>query len=291
MKKIAISITLRTVIALALCFTLIGYPQLQISAAGATPSAADLKSQSQFRNEASRYENAMRAIAGISTMKLETTEDLKRAIAILDRERPNLKLFFSKLVVIGFSDSTFSNAVKKKMPDKQAAESFLKGLQADHKAVLRLDGAESLATRLQRTAESDATILRRAGERLKEAAEKIKRVGQVGRSPGFRHNDEFKVTRVGFRKKTLPIPAPNTVMQVAEILLFALACGAFTAAVILYGAFIIRVSENETGQAIVECKEAADDRYVTCAAGADIFKLAGCYTVWLFEHGACLFAN
>ncbi|HLF83670.1 MAG TPA: hypothetical protein VI837_05790, partial [Blastocatellia bacterium] len=109
----------------------------------------------------------MRAIAGISTMKLETTEDVKRAIAILDRERPNLKLFFSKLVVMGLSDSTFSNAVKKKMPDKQAAESFLKGLQADHKAVLRLDGAESLATRLQRSAESDAAILRRAGERLK----------------------------------------------------------------------------------------------------------------------------
>ena len=288
MNKIAISITLRTVIALVLCFTLIGYPQFRMSAAAAAiPVAADLKSESQFRSEASRYENAMRAIAGIATMKLETTEDLKRAIAILDRERPNLKLIFSKLVVTGLSDSTFSNAVKKKMPDKQAAESFLKGLRSDHKAVFKLDGAESLATRMQRSAESDAAILRRTGERLKESAAKIKRVSQGARSPGFRHNDEFKVTRVGFRENTPPIPGPNTVMQVAEALFFGLFVAAVIVAVASYGVFIIAVNNNETGQSLVDCMEAADGRYFRCVDGADFFKGVECYTVWLFELGAC----
>lgn len=291
MKKIANSVSLRGGTATALCLTFLIYLPLRVSSVGAVArAAADLKSESQFRSEASRYERAIRAIAGIATMKLETQADLKLAIAILDRERPNLKLSFSKLVVMAFTDSTFSSAVKKKIPDKQTAESFLRGLQADHKAVLKLDGAESLATRLRRSAESDAAILRRAGERLKEAAEKIKRVGQGVRSPDFRHNDEFKVTRVGFRKNTPPIPAPNTVMQLAEALLAGLFVGAVLVAVALYGTFIIAVSDNETGQALVECMEGADGRYFRCVDGADFFKQVECYTVWLLEQAACVSA-
>ena len=49
------------VIAIAVCFSLISYPQLRFSSeeGTATRAAADRKSESQFRSEAARYDSAI----------------------------------------------------------------------------------------------------------------------------------------------------------------------------------------------------------------------------------------
>ena len=154
------------------------YSPLRISTAKAAYLANEIKSESQYRTEAGLYESALGAIAGIATLKLDTPNDLKQALAIFDRARPGLKFFSSKLVVIAISDSAFSGAVKKKASSKLAAEAFLEELKADPKVVSRLDGAATLTTRLQQTAQADAAILRRVAERLKDAAERIKNTSQ-----------------------------------------------------------------------------------------------------------------
>ena len=291
MRRLVISITLKSTISLALCLTLVTQTQMRVAQAwvATAAGAAEIKNESQFRSEASRYDSAIRAIGGIATMKLETTDDLKRAVAILDRERSNLKLSFSKLVVLTISDSTFLAGLKKKAPDKPTAEAFLKLLNSDGRAVLKVDGAESLAARLRSSAQSDASILRRAGERLNEATAKIRRIGQGIRSPGFTHNG-FKMGLVGYAKVEPPIPSPNAAIQVVEVVIGALFVGAFVLAVIAYGSFLLRVNDNRTGQELVACQEAADVGYTNCAAVADIFGLAGCYTKWLIAQAACLLA-
>jgi hypothetical protein len=304
MKKIINLVTLRAGIA-TLCLSFVSYPTVRLSfAVGATGLVtSDLKSESQFRSEAARYDAAIRAISGITTMKLETGDDLKKALAILDRERPNLKLHFSKFVVLGLSDSTFSGAVKKRVSDQQAAEAFAKELEANHKAILMLDGAEALRARIRRSAESDAAVLRRAGERLKEVAAKLKKAAQQGAAPGLGVTDEFRVIRTGFGGATEPVDAHHTlsttpqrrgINPVIRVLLIILRTDLGQRIL-----DVLRPFENEDVDEVAACQEEADARYLTCVAAANDLpsgfpffqrevEQGACYGDWLFTQAACL---
>lgn len=309
MKKLTISVTLRAGIATALCLSFLLYPPLRPSSATAASAhaATDLKTESQLRSEASRYDGAIRAVAGIATMKLETPEDLKKAFAVLERERPNLKFHFSKLVVLAISDSTYSGAIKKKIPDKQAAEAFAKELEADLKAVLKLDGARSLKTRMERSAEADAAVLRRAGERLKLAGEKIKKAAQQAVAPDSGASSELRVIRAGFGAATQPFTAPSPVVFV-QLIILALAYAVivlnpiqvttFLAIGFLASLFTNLFTEEGQDQ-VAACQEEADDRYRSCESDANALPsgfplfireaaLALCYGTWLIETGDCL---
>lgn len=304
MMKIANSVTLRAGIAAALCISFLIYLPLRVSSAGTAAHAAiDVKSESQYRSEATRYGSAIRAISGIATMKLETGEDLKKALAILDRERPSLKLHFSKLVVLGLSDSTFSSAVKKRASDERAAEAFAKELEADRKTILKLDGAEALKARIQRSAESDAAVLRRAGERLKEASEKLKRAGQRGAAPGLGVRDEFRVIRAAFDRAPAPMNAHHTLSMALQrrglnpairVLLIILRTELGQRFV-----DVIRPLEQEDVDEVAACQGEADARYLTCVAEANRLPSGFpfferevaqglCYSKWLAEQADCL---
>jgi hypothetical protein len=308
MKKIANSFTLRAGIASALCLSFIIYSPLRVSSAkAATRTSADLKTESQLRAEASRYDGAIRAIAEVATMKLDTPEDLKKAFAVLDRERPNLKFHRSKLIVLGLSDSTFSSAIKKKAPNKQAAEAFAKELKADRKAILKLNGAESLTSRIRRSAESDSATLRRAGERLKEAAETIKKAGQRSAAPGAVPLDGLMLLQAGFSEVTQPTASLETLMMTpqggpAETIMIIAVTVALVFMVASYGylaAEYMGVGEKEDQDEVAACQQTVDGRYSTCVSEArDLpsgFPLylrelaeAGCYADWLFKQGECL---
>jgi len=303
--KIITTVTLKALIATALCISFLIYSPLRLSSALAMTghAAADLKSESQLRSEAARYDSAIRAISGIGTMKLETGEDLKKALAILDRERPSLKLHFSKSVVLGLSDSTFSRAVKKRVSDERAAEAFAKELKADSKTILKLDGAEALKSRIQRSAESDAAVLRRAGERLKEASERLKRAGQRGAAPGLGVRDEFRVIRAAFDRATEPLNAHHTLSTspqrrglnpIIRVLLVLLSTELGQRFV-----DVIKPFEQEDIDEVAECQGEADARYLTCRAEANRLPSGPlfferevaqglCYAAWLAAQADCL---
>ena len=299
MKNIITSVTLRAGIATALCIAFVIYLPLRVSSAAAAHVAIELKTESQYRSEATRYGGAIRAIAGIATMKLETRDDLKNARAILDRERPNLKFHRSKFVVMAISDSTFADAVKKMGSDKRAAEAFAKEGAADSRVVLKLDGAESLRTRIRRSAEADAAILRRAGERLKEAAQKIRQVSQ-GAATGFGATGEFKVIQAGFSEASQPNAALETPAMSAQDPLTIIAILWIAFIVLLPTVSIIVIlaryaGEEEDIDQVAECQETADNRYLSCVSEAndlpplvsDVAK-AACYGDWLINQAGCL---
>ena len=167
MRSIFNSAMLSATVAIALLINLIAPPQLSASSARMELRTAnmDLKSESQVRSEAARYESAIRAIGDIASMRLENPDEMKKALAILDREGPNLKFQRSKLIVLGLGDSTFAASVKKAAPDKAAAETLIKEVNADPQAVLKLNGAQPLVTKLGQSTEADAATLRRVSER------------------------------------------------------------------------------------------------------------------------------
>jgi hypothetical protein len=303
MKKIINLVTLRAGIATALYLSFLLYPPLRLSsakAAATTRPGADLKSESQLKSEAARYDGAIRAISGVATMKLETGEDLKKAFAILDRERGNLKLHFSKLVVLAISDSTFSSAVKKKLPDERAAEAFAKELKADLNGVLKLEGAGSLKTRMERSVEADAAVLRRAGERLKAAGERLKKTAHKGAAPGVWATGEFRVIRAGFSAATQPITAPSPVIFGPLIVIaISYAVGLFFPSVFV-GISVIQNIFTEQGQdQVAACQERVDASLSRCVSEAEDLPsgfpffiregaVAACYGTWLIQSGECL---
>jgi len=316
MKKIINLVTLRVGIATTLCLSFVIYPQLRVSSARITANrgAADLKSESQFRSEAARYDAAIRAIAGIGTMKLETGEDLKKAIAILKRESPNLKFQLSRFVVTALDDRTFTAAAKRKAPDKQAVEAFAKELGADPKAIFKVGGADSLKTRLSQSSQSDSALLRKVGTRLKEAAERIRRANQsTGRFFGVQ--EDLKVMRVSFADHRHAARAEASDIAAApSFLIIPLITYAIVVAAVLFYTVVVadlvglttaigNVAENfgseERRDEVAECQEKADDRYLTCVAEANRLPSGPlfferevaqglCYAAWLAAQADCL---
>ena len=295
------SVMLRAGTVMALCSSLLLYPALRVSASLAT-ARVEVKSESQFRSEAALFNRAISAVATIATMKLDTGEDLKRAIAILDRERPNLKLHRSKLVAASLSDSTLIAAVKRRATDARSAESLIKELEADPKNVLKLAGADALRSRLQQSAETDAATLRRVAQRLKEAGEKFQKATQGRAAIRDADPNELRFTRVSFSSEpetlvtpeTVSVPDPGTVILI--IIATAVAC-----AVIGYVAGRL-TNYLDLEDDIAECQEGADRIYARCLAGTEnlasgfpfFLKEAAtalCYSEWLGLQALCMVAG
>ena len=300
MKKIALTIQLRTIIASVLTVSLIAVP-LHLPSACAASAAIEVKTESEYRSEAASFTRALSAVAAIATMKLETGDDLKKAIAILDRERPNLKLHRSKYIATVLSDAIFTSAVKRRAPDQTSAEALLKEIQADPKAVLRLDGAESLKGRIQRSIEADAATLRRVAERLKETAERIKKANQAA-SSGFHSAPELKLLQARFATESQPLNSVSTVSfpQVELVVFLIVATGV---ACFLIGYISGRLTNYlDLRDDIEECQASADDVYTRCLAGANnlpsgfpFFQretaTALCYAEWLGRQALCMVAG
>lgn len=304
MKNKAIRVAPRAVIVIVLGISLITYPCLSgSSSSAATAPAIDIKTESQYRNEATLYDRTIREIASIASMKLDSEAGLKQAIAILDRARPNMKLITSKLITMAFSDSTFSAGVKKKSPDKQAAEAFVKELSRDTKSVLKLEGAQSLSTRIRNAITTDAEILKRSAARLNDAAARIKQSGPRGAAHDLRERDDFKMGRVGFRpppnRATEPAPSimaadPATVFAIIFVAVVVIE-------VVILGPAVIRNIVTEEGRdKTADCLEGADSRLASCNARADrdfppsgltflvnLGARALCYETWLIQVALC----
>ncbi len=300
--KIAKHIPLKALIAVAVGSSLLFSLPLRASSATRPVAIADLKTESQLRTEASRYDTAMRAISGISSMKLDTGDDLKKALVILNRERPNLKFFRSKFVVIGLNDTNFVNAARKRVPDKVSAEAFAKELTADPKVAFTVSGANSLKTRLAQSIAADAATLRRAGEKLKEAAAKFKKP-QAHHAPTPGMTNDASVVLGGFSRATSIIETTSApVLDPASIAVIVTAIIVYASIAYLglkwFGPSFGIGTEADKDQ-VAECQQDTDDRHARCVSEArDLpsgFPLflreaaeAGCYGDWLLRQAACL---
>jgi hypothetical protein len=259
-------------------------------------AAAAIKTEAQYKSEASRYEAALRSVSAIADSKLETADDLTRAVAIIERARPDLRLLLSKVVAASLADSTFTAGVKRRASDKQSAEALVKELSSDRNAVLKLAGAEQLKTRLLASIQKDSAALRRSGERLKEAAERIRKSSERGAAGDHSGAGGFAFAKAGFTKATpaetvtaAEPPAPQDPATIAFVVLGVI----FAVDVVLIAAAVIKNASTEEGRdATAECLERVDRRLAQCRAEArrafiPALAEAACYADWLIASGAC----
>jgi hypothetical protein len=166
--------SLRKLAALGLSFSVFTLPIFGLPPQPLAPIVSELKTESQLRTEAGSYDTAIREITRVATIKLSTPDDLKAATAIVSRQGSNLRLIRSKLVIIGLSDSGFVDAGRRRTQDRKAAEAFAGQLAKDPNLVFKLSDGQTLANRMLSAVEAHRTLLRKAAEHLKLAAEAIK---------------------------------------------------------------------------------------------------------------------
>lgn len=309
MNQITTFVTFRLGVVATLCVAFVVYLPLRVSSAvSRTNVAADLKSESEFRSEASRYEAAIRAIGGIATMKLDTGNDLRSALEILKRETVNLRFFRSKLVALALSDSTVMGAAKRRATDKRAAEEFTRELNGDPNSVLKLTGADALKTRLQRSRDADAATLNRAAEKLKEAAERLQKSRAANNAPPG-SNNHVRLIRTGFSEQQPVLEfseAMSSFMEPVSIAIASILIAVFVAAVLYPLAFsltlpIVKLIVTEDPDGLAECEDRADNRQSRCLddannlpSGLPFFQreaaIALCYVQRLQAEAACLIA-
>jgi hypothetical protein len=251
----------------------------------------DVKTEATYKAEALRFDNAIRAMAGIITMKLETPDDLKVARAIVERESGNVTLLLSKLVAMGLSDSTFVAAVKKKGPTAKEAEALFKAIVADPQKALELDGGRALHTRMRSVIASSADTLRRAGARLREAADKIKTRGSTGSEGG----NEMRLVRASHFVATGATARPPVLAVDPVLVAFAATLIVIAVVYIAYLAVLVKnVVTPEALTRLERCLAEARARRDRCWADArqqpwplDLAALAVCDADWLLAMAAC----
>ena len=117
----------RTVVCATFCITLTLAPLAQAQAPAQTPAqqlaatvaSLPFKSVEQLRAEAAAYDKAVAEIASLARTPLDTADQTKVAVAVVERDRPALKLFASKFAAIALDDKTFRDAVLKKLTDEK----------------------------------------------------------------------------------------------------------------------------------------------------------------------------
>ncbi len=297
MKKTASSVPLRVIVAAVSVVSFVLFVPSRLSIASTPDAAATLKTAAQYKAEAGRYDTAIRAIAGIANMKLETPDDLKKAIAIVNGARPNLNLFLSKSVAAALTDSTFANGVKKRSPNKPDAGDLITEVNADRKTVLKLEGAEALKTRIEQSLKSDAAILQLSSERLKTAAEKIKKSTQRTATDVWLAPDVRTIT--ARFTETRPVAREATSVRVQDPVLttFAIITGLAIGAVLLeLVAFAVELFEFKPAKDDVNgCFDQAQRKCDECQRAANlspfplnVVALAICDSQLLADQAICL---
>jgi hypothetical protein len=286
----------------ALCLSFVLCPLPRASA------SAPPKTEAQYKAEAARYDSAVRSVSSIADAKLETADDLRRAVAVIERARPGLRLLLSKVVASALADSAFAAAVRRRASDKPSAETLLKELSADRNAVLRLGGAEQLKTHLLASTEKDSAAFKRAGARLKEAAERVRksaqggalREGAAGESAA---DDKVAFVKAGFAEWARPEPetaaGPAAHREAFTVALIVLGIVIAAEVIVITTVLGVRAAENATSEEgrddIAECQKTYDRLLARCLADASKLNFvlrpvveAICYADWLGHIGGCL---
>jgi hypothetical protein len=130
--------------------------------------------------QARRYDIAMSAVSRIATMRLDTLDQAKAALGLVDGAGADLRHQPTKLLHLIRSDATFGAAVRSACPDAASAGRFAKSLRADPGAVFALDGGAAVALRVRESLQADGRTMARIAHRFKEARRRMRAV------PGIR---------------------------------------------------------------------------------------------------------
>ena len=257
----------------------------------ATKDGYTLKSEAQFRSEASQYASVIREIRKVLQMKLEG-EDLSKASALIEQAAPALKYQLSSFIVMCLSNAALVNAVKKKIPNQAALESFAEAGVKDLNVFLELDGVKALQTQMLQTSLEHREVVLRAAEYMR----KVGNAEESEKAAVKRAEEDDKCAR------TFAIVAAVIVAVVIVVIAVVVAVFTFGAGgpvqwtqLNMVAPLYLKYGPNLSDVLIEKGQGVADARYARCVTAARRLPqaeraraIAGCQALWLHEKSAWL---
>jgi len=258
-----------------------------------------IKSEAQVRNEAALYDTALREISRVTTMSLDTAENLKRANDIVKKQVPNLKFKRSKLLAMGLSNATFVSAVKAKTADDKSTRAFAEDLLKNPSSITKLNGASALGSRMAQSVDTDNALLQRVSDQLKQASTALKAKLKAHHSPHF--ETAMRINEPGLSSLN---EASEWVILVSVALIFSplLPVMVPLSAELVVGALfvqaVINVVTEDGRDKVAECLKQAQSDFESCDAsanalpfGLNIAAEAACLTGYLLATAGCPFTD
>jgi hypothetical protein len=261
-----------------------------LSNAFATKGEYKLKSEAQFKNEAAQYTSAIREIRKVSQLK--TDVDLIKATAIIEQAAPALKFQLSSFVVMCLSNASLVNAVKKRIPNQAALDSFIDAGLKDLNVFLELDGVKALQAQMLQTSLEHREVLLKAAEQMGTVGET-----ETPSKAAKRAQEDQECARIW------AIVAAVVLIVVAIVVLVIASIGSpFTGgsslALVEFVAHLAQKHGPNLSDIVIERGQGlADSRYSRCVASARRLPLAEraraiarCQALWLHEKSDWLIA-
>jgi len=252
-----------------------------------------LKSEAQFRNEAAQYASAIREIRKVPQMKLEDGE-VSKASALIEQAAPALKYQLSAFIVMCLSDSALVNAVRKKIPNQAALDSFAAAGVKNLSVFLELDGVKALQARMLQTSLDHREAVLRAAEHLRKAGN----AEESDKAAAKRAQEDQECTRI-FVMVAAIIAAVVAILVAVVVAVFTFGAGGPVQWVQLnmVAPLYLKYGPNLSDVVIEKGQGVADARYARCVAAARRLPpverakaVATCQAQWLDEKAFWLIA-
>jgi hypothetical protein len=262
-----------------------------------------------YKTEADRFDAAMRGLAAVERMPLNTEADAKQALAVLQRGSAGTQALFGKVVSMAINNSAFKSGVEAEV-DRVSAKTL--HLQARQKStsVTSLRGFSETASAIRREIEGHAATLRRVGDKLQAAA---KRNGAIGSAP-MSEPRQFVITRADYRsnpQSTAPRlvkasyspltagPVVSSSLEAEPFFLTGIEEALIIGAGVVIAAYALRKSldfsepedpgnEEDTRSRFRVCTDNADATRDRCLRNNDFWGDIGCWAKWNVEMARCL---
>ncbi len=248
---------------------------------------------SDLKTGAAQYAQAMREINVITTMPLSTRQDVQRAVDILKKNDPLIRVgIYKRMALVAMSNATLKQSVESQAA-RLGAKVLLARVLRDRRSVWNFEGSQAAADSIRRQLRADADIMSRAGKRLKEAITKLNRTATVPE----RLASSLNLDAEDFHHSHQPPEAPIPPQGWEEVIIGALV----VAVVAIITAWGIAKSQDfqepqnpapgvETRSDFKVCIDRAYERRETCLKENDgkFWEQSGCWAVYSIDMSLCI---
>lgn len=287
----------------ALCLSLI---QLNLALAGAQePDAQRARLRTLYQKfnaretalkaEASRYDQAISALAAIERMPISSEAEIRNILNALSRSRRGTEGVFGKMVTIALNTSSLKAGAEAEA-DRLTPKGVALQLRQSPSFVGRIRGFDDAKRAIQRQLQSDIALHQRLSKKLESISRRRASITLPGGAESLHAVYSTASSPLTVRATYSPsAPAVEPLMQIGLEVIVVSAIGIIIAAYAARKAADFTEpedpdNEEDTRSRFRVCMDKADAKLDTCLGRnrGNFFGEAGCWAVYLFEKGECL---
>ena len=266
--------------------------------------------QATFQANSAKYDSTMRSLSALEQAPLKTEADVKKVLAVLQKNQLSNDLILGKGFTIAINVSSFKQGIRSEV-DRSSVTAVSRQVNQKSIALSRIGGFNDLKSSLKQQFDSDSSTLSRLGQRLQTASRQhgISELFDDRSTPTVaRHTHStpaagFSILAAKFQQapdaiaqammtnaaySAAPQFDPITASALGGI---ALACVAFV--IIAYAQEKLQDTEEDPNTGVSQigaCQDDARNKRDACLDkhDGDFWAQAGCWGTYTVDEATCL---